>query len=487
MEQDRAAPAAAGDTPAWARPWRVLLIGLGTVVVGGLFVSFEEGYTLTDAALATLRAAGASEETKEKGDVEPDKPRPQTVPSDKVPATVLTRLDALKNQHFQTRKQLVDELTKVLNPDELDQYKDRIAKAASVNNRVVTPFRLLLTFAGLLAGGWAVKRHLDGTSPDDELDRRVESAGLVAVYGLCGLVGFIGMRDEWFSGRIFFAFFVAATIAGSLLLLLPRLWRRLALVVLVLLHFGGTFVASASSPTATGSQGWVATQLMDHVYRPYLSSINMTNAYHFYAPDPGSAPLIWYRVEYADGSYRWLKFPDRDEAPTPVHYQRTMATAAYSSASLPVIDFVKFQQLRNRRALAGSHPDPRKYADVIPMRDDIPETMQYSYPTEMSQKLLESYARHVCRAYPNDRDPAVPAVKVKIYRVGVVIPHPLRVANGMDPRDDELKRPIFLGEFDPDGKLTDEDDPFLYWEIPIKYLPVHAGDIKPAEKEDPQP
>jgi hypothetical protein len=398
MEKDRAAPAAAGEPPAWSRPWRVLLAGAGAALAGSLMMSLEEG-------------------------------------------------------------------------------------------PVVTPVRLLLIFAGLVAGGWAVKRHLDGTTPDDELDRRVESAGLVAVYGLCGLVGFIGMRDEWFSGRIFFAFFVTATIGGSLLLLLPRLWRRLAVTVLVLLHFGGIVVASATSPTTNGSQAWVPTQLWAHVYRPYLYAMYLTNAYHFYAPDPGSAPLVWYRVEYDDGSYRWLKFPDRDEAPTPVHYQRTMAMAASCSVSAPPPDLPTLQQLKQRRYREGLFPD-KKYADVIPMREDIPDTLQYAAPTPVSQKMIESYARHVCHAYPNDRDPSIKAVKVKVYRVAFGIPLPQNVAKGMDPRDDQLKRPFFMGEFDADGKLINGEydadgklvswtDPFLYWEIPIKSLPVHAGDVQP--------
>src|SRR5438046_2459140 len=51
---------------------------------------------------------------------------------------------------------------------------------------VVTPVRLLLIVAGLLAGGRAVQRHLAGAGED--LDERVESAGFVAVYSLAGLV-----------------------------------------------------------------------------------------------------------------------------------------------------------------------------------------------------------------------------------------------------------------------------------------------------------
>jgi hypothetical protein len=386
MVQDRAAPAAAEQSLAWSRPWRVLLAGAGTVLAGSLLLSLD--------------------------------------------------------------------------------------------GPVVTPVRLLLIAAGLIAGGWAVKRFLANTDPDDELDRRVETAGFVAVYGLCGLVGFLGMRDEWFSGRIFFAFFITASIVGSFVLLLPRLWRRLAITVLVLLHFGGIVVASASSPPS-GGQSWLAEQLMVRVYRPYLYPLYLTNAYHFYAPDPGSAPMAWFRLEYADGSYRWLKFPERETSPTPIHYQRTMAMALYCSVPGPPPDIPTLQQLANRRKRAGDFADPKTFADVIPMRDDIPFTAQFGPPNPDSLKAIESAVRHVCRYYPNDRDPNVSVVKVKVYRVAIAIPYPQQVADGLDPRDDQFKRPFYLGEYDSDGKLLNDNDPFLYWEIPIDSLPVHAGDIQP--------
>src|SRR5205823_2791122 len=105
----------------------------------------------------------------------------------------------------------------VLTKDELDEFQDRIVASAAVDSRFLTPFRLLLILAGLIAGGWAVKQHL--TAADDDLEDRVESAGLVAVYSLAGLAGYLG-TSEWSSARVFFAFFIVAAVGGSFLVLM---------------------------------------------------------------------------------------------------------------------------------------------------------------------------------------------------------------------------------------------------------------------------
>ena len=153
---------------------------------------------------------------------------------------------------------------------------------AEVNNGFITPLRMLLLIVGLIAGGWAVNKRL--TTAGDGTDERVESAGLVAVYCLFGLIGFMGMPEAWFSGRIFFAFFILYTILGSLLILLPRLWRALAVTVLAVLHFGGILVAVTSMQATNGQTPWLPAMLNAKFYRPYLSGMYLTNAYHFYAP-----------------------------------------------------------------------------------------------------------------------------------------------------------------------------------------------------------
>jgi hypothetical protein len=397
MSQEQAAHAAAEASSVWLRPWRVLLMGLGAVLLGALLMSFDG-------------PAG-------------------------------------------------------------------------------TPLRLLLMFAGLLVGGWAVKQHL--TTAGEDFDERVESAGLVAVYSLCGIVGYLGMAEDWFSGRIFFAFFISATIVGSLLVLMPRVARRLVATLLILLHFGGIVVAITNIAPPNGPAPWLSLMLWSKVYRPYLSGLYLINAYHFYAPDPGNSTLVWIRIEYEDGSYRWLKFPNRQTSETPLHYQRQMGMCEATSNRSPVFPPVPiFEDLRYNRVVAGS----RHKVEDIPLRSDISPYNQYWPPNEYSQIIMESMARHVCHFYPHPENSSVPAKRVKIYRLSYTIISPAQLLKDRDPLADDLKMPFYMGEYDRDGNLLRYDDegkalppeeaakghtdPFLYWVVPMDKLYVHAGDIK---------
>ena len=356
---------------------------------------------------------------------------------------------------------------------------------------VVTPVRLLLMVAGLIAGGWAVWQHL--STAGDDLDERVESAGLIAVYSLCGLFGFIGMADDWFSGRIFFGFFLVATIIGSLLTLLPRLWRRLAATLLILLHFGAIVTAATSTPATNGRVPWLPQQLYTEFYRPYITGLYFTNPYHFYAPDPGVSTLVWVRVEYEDHQYRWLRFPNRPGSPTPLHYQREMGVCESTSQRSWDVDPVRFGRLLEQRRHIANFGKPG--LSRIPMREDMLPYNQYSRPNDYSEAILSSMARHVARFYPHPTKPEVKVKALKIYRLTYELVQPGALLQGQDPLDDNLKLPFYMGEFDTEGrrkrydlttwvelppdKASDgEDDPLLYWAIPMEYLHLQAGDIE---------
>jgi hypothetical protein len=392
MVQDHAANAAAEEGSVWLRPWRVLLIGLGAVVVGSGLMAYD--------------------------------------------------------------------------------------------GTVVTPMRLLLMVAGLIAGGWAVQRRL--TTAGDDLDERVESAGLVAVYSFSGLVGFLGMADAWFSGRIFFGFFIAGTILGSLLLLLPRLWRRLVATLLILVHFGGIVVATTCIPATNGQSPWLPTMLYVKFYRPYLSGLYLTNAYHFYAPDPGASTLVWICIQYDDDQHtcRWLKMPNRTDSETPLHYQREMGMC--EATSVPSLEMQmlmqnpgEFQERYRHRVEVGELLH-------IPLRNDRMPQGQYYAPDDYSKAIMSSMARHAWRFYPHPTNPAIAVKSVKIYRLSYTIIMPPALLQGQDPLSDDLKLPFFMGDYDSEGRLTNAEDPFLNWVVPMKYLHAHAGDGQAVTKEEVQ-
>src|SRR5262249_41480568 len=77
-----------------------------------------------------------------------------------------------------------------------------------------------------------------------------------------------------------------------------------------------------------------------------------------------------------------------------------------------------------------------------------------------------SYARHLLRVpHPKYAD-AVP-VSVKIYRVQHRILTAEQLAMGENPKDGVYYLPYYQGQYDPDGRLMDPDDPFLFWCLPI--------------------
>ena len=66
-------------------------------------------------------------------------------------------------------------------------------------------------------------------------------------------------------------------------------------------------------------------------YRPYLKTMWMDNAYRFYAPDPGSTEVLWYKLQYEDGSTRWTQVPRREDFYLRMPFQRHMSIALLAS------------------------------------------------------------------------------------------------------------------------------------------------------------
>jgi hypothetical protein len=460
MLPENAAHAATAEGSAWLRPWRVLLVGLVAVVVASALLAFNERYQFTDGTLTALEADG-------------------------VPKPLVERLGVLKDKTFESR-QLTDAVAGVLSPEERVWYEPLIVERAKVANPVVTPLAMLLMVAGLIVGGWAVKRRL--TSGDDEVDERVAKAGLLGVYALYGVIGILGIALPWFSGRIFFGFFIFFTLIGALLVLLPRLWRRLVGTLLIVLHFGGILVAVNCIQATNGQIPWLPMMLNAHIYRPYLSGLYLSNAYHFYAPDPGASTLVWVRIEYADHTARWIKLPSRPDTATPLNYQRQMGISEITTSSSEPISWDELKAKYELRVRAG-----RNFPGGIPTLEGLAPQAQYSAPGELSQVIMSSIVRHVCRYYPHPTDPAIPPRTVKLYRLTYTIPAPQAVAGGHDLMADDLKLPYYMGEYDTEGRRLrydpvtlkpmppdqaedGEDSPFLFWAIPMNCLHRHAGD-----------
>jgi hypothetical protein len=352
------------------------------------------------------------------------------------------------------------------------------------------PLRKVWLTAGLIVAGGAVARRLQ--SAGQNLDDRVESAGLLAVASLSGLLAgyFWALGDVgWDSMLLLIGALVVIALVGSVLVLLPRTPRRILASFFVLFHFGGIATAVTAVAPPNASAPWLSMQLWTRVYRPYLQFMYLTNAYHFYSPDPGPPTMIWFWVEYANGDGRWIKLPVRDEMPIALAYQRLLALgesinvpngrlpfteaekAEWQRHTGQVVNHDSWEEIYQRRTGVGL----TMTTPPILMPQDIAPNVQYVEPQDHAKMLISSYARHVARTAPHPVNPEVPVKSVRVYRVVHRIISPSAIAQRVSPLDETLYSPYYQGKFDSEGHLLDPQDPFLYWYLPIAWVPPTYG------------
>ena len=322
----------------------------------------------------------------------------------------------------------------------------------------------------VLAGA-AVSLRLRSASWD--LGEQLLSSALTAGAASTVVLVYLAMDDQWDSLSFALGILACVGFAGCLLILLPRVGRRIACVVLIVLHFGGILSAVTSAPPPGSAPPWITQQLWARFYRPYLQFAYLNNAYHFYSPEPGPACLLWFYIKFDDGHGEWLKIPDRKDYATRQEYQRLLSVTEMSNQLIP--QSMSEEDLREKAATRqreGLLHVPRiKPADWRV----TPPLVQYREPQLFSKHMVASYARHVAVTYHSEEKPEANVKSVKVYRVV----HNIVVASAMAEDWDQLNpiyyAPYYQGEFDPDGKLlTKPDDPFLYWLIPILYEPKEA-------------
>jgi hypothetical protein len=380
----------------------------------------------------------------------------------------------------------------------------------ALSQTALIPLRLLFLGVGLLLAGGAVARRLQTASW--ELEDRVESAGVLAVSAFVALLSYLALDPSWDSGELFLAAFIVVALVGSFIVLLPRTGRRIAAVAFVLFHFCGILTAVTSVPPRNDPPPWLATLLWTKFYRHYLFFTYFTNAYHFYSPDPGPPTLLWFHIEYADGTARWKKIPNREESPIGLHHQRMLAAAESTMSPagppimnqelikqweqkykrsyelLPGVPHASGEEIMYRRKIGADtykfvDPSDKRSAPLMIIYDEMPPLVnQYSEPIEFCRRLIASYARHIAHTY-SEPDNAVKSVRV--YRVVHKMISPRELSEGKDPLDQTNFLPYYMGKYDPSGKILDPDDPFLFWHVPIvrvsKRYPEPGTFVPPQE------
>jgi hypothetical protein len=223
------------------------------------------------------------------------------------------------------------------------------------------------------------------------------------------------------------------------------------LSLLILLHFLAILTAVTSAP----SQGFPAPALARYAnrfFQPYLQGTFLANSYRFYAPNPGTPSILWFRIQYQDRTVRWLEMPRRDDFVFRMAYER-------------------YKSLAN---LLSQHvaPGPTGRLEI----------------SELGQIGLASYVRHVTRTLERigAEGFALPVREIGLYSVQHAPREPAQIRAGWEPDDLRTYRAVFLGAYNAQGKRTDEYRPAMV-EQPMAF--VVAGilviDVLPSLKNDP--
>lgn len=339
------------------------------------------------------------------------------------------------------------------------------------------------------------------------------------------LLGGFGLPMHWDSIKL--VLFVAGTAAaaGGGLAYLPPAWRYSLLVPAVLFHFLGTLTAT-TWPSTNGRTAWLSNQAALRVYLPYFRFMYLSNAYHFYSPDPGPASKFCVLIEYeiddpeaANGkrsSAEWVDIPKRRlnyRDPLGLTYYRRLSLTELASYSTPGTmipptwerDDVVSRRLENQAGVGKQVAVPGATPTLAGV--DLNQYRQPETPTRRA--VFPTYARHIAAEYTRPRRTADGrelmhrVVGLKMFRLEHRIiearefleydnPEMVRDrtrnlnANKKLPTKHEpvspyhqaMYAPYYLGEYAPDGTLKDPNDPLLFWLTPVVYTP-------PAGKDEP--
>jgi hypothetical protein len=369
------------------------------------------------------------------------------------------------------------------------------------------------------------------------LTMRAEDRIAWLLAGAVGWLAVFGLPNHWDSARLVAGVLGTLAFCGAALLTIPQVYQRILISLGILFHFGAILTATTWPTTYSSPAPWVTDQMGGRVYHPYHKFMYLSNAYHFYSPDPGPASHLFFLVEYElDEEDRdpttnqvkmtpegqpakkrvseWVDMPKRRTQfrdPLGMTYYRRLSLTelvAYSTpgTALPFTPDKAGAMQRRRDNDIGLNGRPVPGARI---GNDL-DLSQYRLPNERVRKLMfPSYARHVARELSGPRPNAKGEMvnhtvrRVKMFRVEhrVLQPNQLliypdarqlrytptesRDANwkpnlvgGLSPFHPSTYSPYYLGEYDTEGVLVNPDDPLLYWLLPITHLPFAAKDQK---------
>ncbi|HMP58358.1 MAG TPA: hypothetical protein PKD86_03290 [Gemmatales bacterium] len=227
---------------------------------------------------------------------------------------------------------------------------------------------------------------------------------------------------------------------------MPPVWVRMLISVLVCGHLTAVLLTvSGASSAAFPAPAPLSNGARE--VRPYLQSIFMTNAYRFYAPDPGPCDLLWVCFHYTDGSTRWKEMPRRADFPLRMPFQRQLA--------LLLLLNMYFEPAP---AFDPDTPEATAAA-LMPVAVGVPRVRL----TDTGRILFRSIIRHLARLPGFDQTASGATLKtLDAYRVRHLVITPQQVRLGWRYDDPRLYLVEHMGTYTPTGSRASapEDKPF---------------------------
>jgi hypothetical protein len=246
----------------------------------------------------------------------------------------------------------------------------------------------------------------------------------------------------------------------------PPFAVKLIVSLLVVFHLG-CIIVNVSAAGATAPPILAKLYVRHGIISGYLGLIFQTNAYRFYAPDPGPCDLLWVRFKYADSAdprkevvaTRWYEVPDRDEHALRMPYQRDLAACM----------------------LLNMFVEP-----IVNPETPLTPSRQLHF-TDVGRITFASYLRHLARqprfatySEPGLANPLV-LIGMDAYKVAHGILNPIDVKLGLNYTDPRMYEVYFIGRYDPDGKRDGpEDEPFVPQYLEELFARIIQDDIQPA-------
>ncbi len=229
-------------------------------------------------------------------------------------------------------------------------------------------------------------------------------------------------------------------------------------------------VSAAGSPMAQGPRVLQQAFMAGGVVRGYLCLLFQTNAYRFYAPDPGPCDLLWVRFKYCDPddphrevvAVRWHETPSKDDHWMRMPYQRDLAVC----------------MLMGMQTELMPHPSLPNAPPIGFRFNDLGQICFSSFMRHLAQKPQFAALTVPGRAKP------LTLVDIDAFKVAHRVLSPLDVQVGRGYFDPRFYDIFFVGRFDAQGKqLTPTDEPFLQQDQVDMLARLVQEDLWPAAEQ----